>query len=267
MIAPLLDIIAVAGYLAATAVLYRHLVRGEPPRSVVLGAAAVAVAAHGLGLARQFAGAGALDLGFYHALSLVAFTVAAIVLAGSLARRTEVPGLVIFPFAALALLAETLLESPALLVAQRSWQFNLHIALAVLAYAVLSVAAAHALVLWLHERRLKQHQLAGVTRGLPPLATTESLLFQLIGTGFALLTLTLVTGALFVQDLFAQHLVHKTVLSIASWLVFGVLLWGRWVHGWRGRTAAGWTLSGMAVLLLAYFGSKLVLELILGRTV
>jgi ABC-type uncharacterized transport system permease subunit len=93
------------------------------------------------------------------------------------------------------------------------------------------------------------------------------LLFRVIAAGFALLTLTLLTGALFVGNLFGQHLVHKTVLSIVAWLVFGVLLYGRWRFGWRGRRAVNLTLIGMAVLVLAFFGSKFVLELILHRPV
>lgn len=267
MLKSLFILIALAGYGTATAALYRHLQRGSPGRAVVLGAILIAALAHGAELARTAVVDGALDLSFYHALSIVSFVVVALILVGALVRRIEVPGLILFPFAFLVLLAEWLLNSPPLLGVERGWQFNLHIALAVLAYATLSIAAAHALVLWVHEYRLKHHQLAGVTGGLPPLATTESLMFQLIIAGFALLTLTLVTGAVFVEDLFAQHLVHKTTLSIVSWLVFGILLWGRWRFGWRGRTAVGWTLAGMFVLLLAYFGSKLVLELVLGRTV
>ena len=93
----------------------------------------------------------------------------------------------------------------------------------------------------------------------------ESLLFQIIGVGFGLLTLTLLSGLVFVDDLLAQDLAHKTVLSTIGWLVFGGLLLGRRWFGWRGRTAIRLTLAGMAVLLLAYFGSKLVLELILQR--
>jgi ABC-type uncharacterized transport system permease subunit len=91
------------------------------------------------------------------------------------------------------------------------------------------------------------------------------LLFQLIGAGFVLLSLTLLTGALFVEDLFGQHLVHKTVLSFAAWVVFGALLFGRWRYGWRGRRAVRLTLIGMLVLLLAFFGSKFVLEIVLKR--
>ena len=101
---------------------------------------------------------------------------------------------------------------------------------------------------------------------MPALQTQESLLFQSLGLGFFLLSLSLVSGVMFVDDLLAQHLAHKTILSIATWLVFAVLLWGRWRHGWRGRTATRWTLWGFALLALAYFGSKVVLEMVLGRT-
>ena len=101
---------------------------------------------------------------------------------------------------------------------------------------------------------------------LPPLQVQESLLFQLIGIGFFMLSLSLVSGVIFIDDIFAQHLVHKTALSLVAWVVFGVLLWGRWRHGWRGRTAIRWSLAGAVVLALAYFGSKLVLELVLGRS-
>lgn len=93
----------------------------------------------------------------------------------------------------------------------------------------------------------------------------EKLLFQMIGAGFVLLSISLLTGALFLQDIFAQHLVHKTTLSIMAWLVFGILLTGRLVRGWRGKTALVWTLSGLGLLIVGYFGSKLVLEFILVR--
>jgi ABC-type uncharacterized transport system permease subunit len=94
----------------------------------------------------------------------------------------------------------------------------------------------------------------------------ESLLFQIIGAGFILLSLSLLTGFLYLDDLFAQHLVHKTVLSICAWGLFAALLIGHWRYGWRGKTAVRWTLSAFALLLIGYFGSKLVLEIFLGRS-
>ena len=70
---------------------------------------------------------------------------------------------------------------------------------------------------------------------------------------------------IFLEDIFAQHLVHKTVLSLVAWCIFAILLWGRHVLGWRGNTAVKLTLAGFVVLMLAFFGSKLVLEVILQR--
>jgi ABC-type uncharacterized transport system permease subunit len=90
-------------------------------------------------------------------------------------------------------------------------------------------------------------------------------MFRLIGAGFVLLTLSLFTGFVFVTNLFTQHLIHKTVLSLIAWTIFGVLLIGRIRIGWRGRSAVRWTVSGFSVLTLAYFGSKFVLEDVLGR--
>ena len=91
----------------------------------------------------------------------------------------------------------------------------------------------------------------------------ESLLFGFLWAGWGLLSLSLLSGWLFVEDLLAQHLAHKTLLSCFAWLVFGVLLWGRQQLGWRGHKAIRWTLAGFCLLMLAYFGSKLVREFIL----
>jgi ABC-type uncharacterized transport system permease subunit len=121
-------------------------------------------------------------------------------------------------------------------------------------------------MLWLQERALRRRQFAPLLRAFPPLTLLEALLFRLIGAGFALLTLALLSGAVFVENLFAQHLAHKTVLSLLAWAVFGALVFGRLRYGWRGRRAVRLTLTAMVLLALAFFGSKFVLELVLGRT-
>jgi len=113
---------------------------------------------------------------------------------------------------------------------------------------------------------LRHHHLNPVVRNLPPLEVLENLLFRLIGVGFLMLTVSLVSGTVFINDIFAQHLVHKTILSILTWLIFGVLLFGRWRYGWRGSLAVRLTLAGVVLLVLSYFGTKLVLEVILGRS-
>src|SRR5216683_3207956 len=124
-----------------------------------------------------------------------------------------------------------------------STEFRLHLALAMVAYGMFTIAA------------------------LPPLLTMERLLFQIILAGFVFLTLTLATGIAFSETLFgrAMKFDHKTVFAVASWLIFAALLAGRYLYGWRGRVALRWTLVGFVALLLAYVGSRFVLEVILRR--
>lgn len=100
---------------------------------------------------------------------------------------------------------------------------------------------------------------------LPPMQAMEKLLIQTLICGFFILSLSLATGFMFTYDMFAQHLVHKVFFSALAWCVFAFLLWGHWYFGWRGKKIIRWTLSGFSLLILAFFGSKLVLETILMR--
>jgi ABC-type uncharacterized transport system permease subunit len=138
---------------------------------------------------------------------------------------------------------------------------------AMLAYSLFTLAALHALLMAAAEKRLHQGRLSRALAGLPPLLTMEALLFRLIAIAFVLLTLTLGTGIVFSEALFGKafRLDHKTVFAIASWLIFGALLVGRHFRGWRGRIALRWTLAGFVTLMLAYVGSRFVLEVILNR--
>ena len=150
-----------------------------------------------------------------------------------------------------------------------SFEFRLHLVLAMLAYSLFTIAILHAVLMAVAERRLhrKEGGAGGLLGALPPLLTLERLLFRLIAAAFVLLTLTLATGIAYSETLFgrAMRFDHKTVFAILSWLTFGVLLAGRWLYGWRGRTALRWTLTGFVLLILAYVGSRFVLEVILGR--
>lgn len=258
-----LALIAIALYLAAAGGLARPLLSGgKPLNRLALGLAGAAVLVHAgilLGMHR-----GALDLHFFAALSLVAFVVSALTLLVNASRPVAALGVIVFPLTA-ALVAVDSFLAPATLPQPMDWQIKLHVTVALIAFGVLSIAAALAILLAIQERALRHRQFGHWLRALPPLTLTETLLFRLISAGFVLLTLTLLTGVLFVDDLFGQHLAHKTVLSIVAWLMFGVLLYGRWRHGWRGARAVNLTLIGMAALVLAFFGSKAVLELVLHR--
>jgi len=149
-----------------------------------------------------------------------------------------------------------------------SFEFRLHLVLGMLAYSLFTIAALQALLMTLLERRLRGHTLAGPLATLSPLLTMESVLFKLIALGFTLLTLTLITGAVFSETIFQQAMKfnHKTLFALASWLIFAALLVGRTLYGWRGRKALRWTLSGFSALLIAYVGSRFVMEVVLGRT-
>lgn len=205
-----------------------------------------------------------VNLGFFHALSVTGWIMALLMLIAACLRPVENLGIVLLPFCAVTIFLSMLFPDQHIVAAEQ-WPLELHIVISIVAYALLSLAAVQALLLAVQDYRLRHRHPGGFVRGIPPLITMESLLFQMIGIGFVLLSLALLTGFLFLKDIFAQHLVHKTLLSIAAWIVFGILLWGRWQYGWRGRTAIRWTLGGFVMLMLAYFGSKLVLELILQR--
>jgi ABC-type uncharacterized transport system permease subunit len=258
----ILPLLAALLYLAAAfALALPSLGRESLPRSAGLGLAGIAVLTHGITV---FA-AGGPDLHFFAALSAVALLVAALTLLVNIARPVAGLGVIVFPLAAMLLLIDAFL-APHTQPLALDWQIKLHVVVALLAYAVLSIAALLAILLAVQERALRQRHAPALVRILPPLTLTEALLFRLIAAGFLLLTLTLLTGVLFVDNLFAQHLWHKTVLSLVAWLVFGALLFGRWRYGWRGKRAVRLTLAGMSVLLLAFFGSKFVLELVLHRS-
>ncbi|MGB0965564.1 MAG: cytochrome C assembly family protein [Litorivicinus sp.] len=141
---------------------------------------------------------------------------------------------------------------------------GIHIVLSLAAFAILFIGGVQALLLGWQNHALKTHQLKH-TNLLPPITRMERLLFDLIGSGWLVLTASLVSGWLFVEDLLAQHLAHKTLLSLLAWAIFACLLIGRRTYGWRGFTAAAWTLAGFGVLLLGTLGTKIILELVLDR--
>jgi ABC-type uncharacterized transport system permease subunit len=138
-----------------------------------------------------------------------------------------------------------------------------HILLSILAYGILTIAAFQAGLLGLQNYQLKHKHPTRFIRTFPPLQTMERLLFQFLLCGELLLTLALITGFVFLDNMFAQDVAHKTLLSCLAWIVFGILLWGRHFRGWRGNNAIRWTLAGFLLLALAYFGSKLVSEFFL----
>lgn len=230
-----------------------------------LGLGLIALLLHGELLRNSVFAASAMALSAAEVASLIGWAIAAIALVFSWRKpRFAGIGAILIAIAGLtAALTDEGVRSFAL--EQHNWEIKAHIILSTLAYALVTIAAAMAVALALLDRRLRARRPLGHLSILPSVEALEAGTFQALGAGFAVLTLALFSGFIFINNMFAQHLPHKTVLSCLSWLVFAVLLFGRWRFGWRGRTAVRWTLSGFALLVLAYFGSKLVLESVLGR--
>jgi len=262
--------IATLLYLGVSVLLALRLQRGalsqsgETSRRLILVGWALAVLFHAITIYGDAFTASGIDMGFFNALSLSAWLIALLLWIASLRHPLELLGIILLPFAALALALEMVLGDTGTATALPAG-LQIHILMSLLAYSLLAIAAIQAMLLAVQNRHLHNHHPGGFIRALPPLSVMESLLFQIIGLGFVFLSASLVSGFLFLENLFAQHVAHKTVLSLIAWALFAILLFGRWRFGWRGRIAIRWTLGAFAALVLAYFGSKLVLELVLGR--
>jgi len=137
--------------------------------------------------------------------------------------------------------------------------------IACLAYGFLSLAVAQSLLLVTLEKLIRHRHPAGFLSNLPPMETMEGVLFQLINAGFVLLTITLISGGIFSEQLFGRALLlnHHATLAVLAWLSFAALITGRRMFGWRSRTAVTWTLTSFILLVLGYFGTRVVLEVIL----
>lgn len=257
----LLAVLAAALYLVAAWRAWRMPAADALSQRLLLP---VALTGHALALWLAIVHGANLLIGVGEALSLLMWLSALMLWAFCLREPLRLLGIVLYPLAALCAIAPLLMVDAGNAIPLADWKVGVHIVLSLLSAGLLTLASLQALATAVLDRVLHHPGNIGLARRLPPLQTMERLLFQLIAVGFFLLSLTLLSGLLFIHDLFGQHLVHKTVLSIAAWLLFGVLLWGRARYGWRGRTALRWALSGYALLVLAYFGSKLVLEQILG---
>jgi ABC-type uncharacterized transport system permease subunit len=274
MPAILLHVLAAALYAGLALHFWRSRWRGPALDQPVAGLAGWerawligALILHGVTLAQEIFPDNAMRFGFAVALSLILWLAIALYWIESFYARMEGLQMLGLPLAAVCVLLPAALPGQHLLANADSPAFRVHFLMAMLAYSLFTLAALHAVLMAVAEKRLHRGRLTPLFAGLPPLLTMEALLFRLIHVAFVLLTLTLVSGILFSETLFGKALPfnHKTIFAILSWLIFAALLAGRHLRGWRGRVALRWTLAGFGALLLAYVGSRFVLEVILGR--
>ena len=244
------------------------------------GLLCLALVAHGVLLHTTIFPHDAMVFGFAFALSAMFWLGAGIYWIESFFFPLDGLRLLVLPLAAAASLLPLFFGGVRVLPYAAAPLFKLHFIIANVAYGLFAIAALHAVLMLFAERRLhplrgsiERHAAGGWLASwldtLPPLLTLEKLLFRLIGAGFVLLTLTLLSGILFSEQLIDRALTldHKTVFALLSWVMFGALLTTRRVSGWRGRAALRWVLASFAALLLAYVGSRFVFEVLLHRPV
>ncbi|WP_323814541.1 cytochrome C assembly family protein [Cellvibrio sp. NN19] len=259
------NLIAIFIYTAAAIYFGNKFARQQSFKSShLLGVAALGLIAHGVGVYGLSVSENGLNFSLFTASSLIFWVINAIVLISSLKKELHNLFLLLFPLSAISVLTSIAATNP-------EWQHTLsysiaaHVILSILAYSLLTIASLQALILAYQNYALKHRNRIANARLLPPLQTMESLLFELLWVGEILLTLAIISGFYFLEDMFAQHLVHKTVFALSAWFIYALLLWGRHQMGWRGNKAIRWALAGFICLMLAYFGSKLVLEIVLNR--
>jgi ABC-type uncharacterized transport system permease subunit len=213
-----------------------------------------------------FPGAG-LNLGIGNTVSAIAWLTVLVYWLASFHYNMEGLQTLVLPGAAICLLVPLVFPEAHAIPHTELPLFKIHLLISLLAYSLFTIAAVHAVLMALAERRLHGHALSRILEKLPPLLAMEALLFRIITAGFILLTLSILSGVMFSEELFHKPLQfsHKSLFALLSWGIYAALLGGRKIYGWRGRTAILWTLAGFAMLLLAYLGSKFVLEVILQR--
>ncbi len=230
-------------------------------RNLTLLCATVALIIHGWLVIHQTGLPNSLNLPLFTSVSATTLTLVFIHIGLCLRQPADYLGLAVYPIAAISLLIHHVSSGGTPIVSRA---VEVHIFLSLVSYAMLTLAASQAILTSVQRHFLAKHKPGGFMRALPPLDTSERLLFTLLTYGFVLLSTALLSGFIYLDSMFDQRLVHKTLLSCVGWGIFGVLLFGRWRFGWRGRKAVQWTLAGFGVLILAYFGSKAVIEVMLG---
>lgn len=258
--------LATALYSIAWVFLVRSISRRQAstpsPLTIIL---ALGLAAHAFGLYQQMVLPDGYHFAFFKISSLFCWTANFLILLSSLRKPLHNLFLITLPISVAALLSSLYTEAQtAPVYLKLDVQTASHILLSILAYSTMIVATVQTLLLAFQNYQLRHRHPTGIVRLLPPLQTMEKLLFELLWVGEILLTLVIITGAFQIESVREQHLHHKIVFTVLAWLIYAILLWGRHYLGWRGNSAIRWSLSGFVSLVLAYLGTKFVLEMILG---
>ncbi len=259
-ISTLLFLFCALGYLWVSWSLAGKLFFGRGSRaSTVLAIGSLAALAHILGALLQMHGANGTDFSLLRSLNLILAVTTLMVVVSSEFRPTRPLLLLLAPLSLVAILASSLSPASAAPL-QLSLGEATHISLSILAFGLLSMATVEALLLKFVSARLKEHRLNALLRHMPPMEALEKLMFDLLRVGTLLLAAAVATGLMFLQSFAEQHLYHKFFFSVVAVVLYSWLWWGHARYGWRGKSALRWTLGAYVSLVLAYAGTKIVLE-------
>ena len=259
--------VAVAALYGLAVWLRRPAAPRAPAPSLPLAIIVLALMVHAVTVVHAVFTPDGIDLSFPQALSLVAWLTVLVAVVSGLFAKLPAAGNVILPVAAACALVPLAGGAPHRFAYAGEAMAAAHIAVALVGYALFTVAALQALLLAGLEKRLHSGIARPETDGALPLLTLERFLFRLVAAGFVLLTLTIASGLVFSEEVFGRPVTftHKSVFSVLGWATFAVLLVGRWRYGWRGRRALYWIIAGTVLLILGYLGSKFVSQVVLGR--
>lgn len=237
----------------------------KPSKSIVTLLTCICLISHGLGIELLAHNSESIDIHIFKMLSLIVWITVLIVFVTAFLSPVQSLYLFLFPIAAGSIAISLLPHEETPLATDLGIGLIFHIVLSIVAYCLIGIATFQALLWSWQNQRVKQHKMTGAMKLLPPLQTMEQLMFNVLWVGEILLLAGITLGFVFVDHIFEQQLIHKTVLSLLASLVFAIILWGRVVNGWRGALAVKWMLGGYSLLMLSYFGTKVVIELLLVR--
>lgn len=237
------------------------------PLAVELAVLGAALLVHGATLLLPVLQDHVLITGFGYSLSLIVWLMLMMYCLGSFFYCLRGLQLLLYPCAAACLALGFVFPGKFIGYQIGDLPFMLHIASSLLAYGLFGIVTLFAVLILLLNRSLHKRRFSSLVRFLPPLLSLEKIMFRGMLAGFVLLTYSVVSGTFFAESVFGKPMTftHKTVFGVLSWLIYGGLLLKHSMMAWRGKKAAVWTIVGFVSLILAYVGSKFVLEIILHR--
>ncbi len=258
----LAGLIAVTFYAISSGLALRQLRQNKAPSRIrFLAFGWLAALSHAWCLWHLMVHPQGVALGILTVASAITFCGTVLVLISSLYRPLEWVSLMAFPVSIL-LLPPAMLVHTSYTSAPLAPGIAAHVIMSILAYAAMTIATCQSILIMLQHHQLKQGNLRGLPSRLPPIQTMETMLFELIWTGFILLTVAIALGLIYVDNLVTQHLVHQAVLTVIAWLIFAFLLTGRHFIGWRSITAGRLTIAGFIVLIVGFFGTQAIIDLV-----